>query len=43
LTVSVEPALPMVALPATTAPPVGLPNNGTVCPKTKETIIPTPK
>src|ERR1019366_1554362 len=35
LMVSVWPALPMVALPATTAPPVGFPNTGADWPESK--------
>jgi hypothetical protein len=37
---SVGPAAPMVALPATTAPPVGLPSNGAVWPKSKSSDMP---
>ena len=40
LMVSVEPALPMVALPATTAPPVGFPNIGLVWPKNNSSNMP---
>jgi hypothetical protein len=32
---NVAPALPIVAAPATTTPPVGLPNSGAIWPKTK--------
>src|SRR5277367_3943395 len=33
--VTVAPAPPILALPATTVPPVGLPKSGAVCPKSK--------
>jgi hypothetical protein len=41
LIVNVAPAAPMVALPATTAPPVGLPSKGAVCPTNKRSDMPT--
>src|ERR1022692_1799402 len=40
LMVSVWPALPMVALPATTAPPVGFPNTGADWPNSKSSGTP---